>query len=557
MKVNRLTKIICIALCMLISALGVGCAPNDGERKDISYLYIGTYGGGYGDKWLEDLAVEFEEMYKEHSFEDGKKGVDVVIDSNKVTMTGGVLIDSITGMRDTLFFTNAFYYNDWLSRDLIEDITEAVSTPLTEYGDNESILDKMHKDSKDFYNNNNAYYAIPFCNDFIGFVYDVDLFKAKGLFMKADGKFTKNKADANIGKGPDGMTGVIDGIDYSIDDGLPATYDQFFSLLNQMLAVSGIQPWELSGKNVHYTNDMLRQLWVNNETTENIKAVYSMSGNATSLSEYDGGAFTPIDTTAITEDNAYILNKQKSRYQTLDFAKRLVSNASYHGDLTFSKTYMHTQAQESFLYSGLNSDMNSVAMLVEGTWWYNEADGIFNDLVAEKGVEASKSQREFAMLSMPRADETLTGTQNKVLLSTGTGCFISKSSSAVSKDIAKKFLRFAHTDTALQKFTVSTSIMRGFDYKLTPEQIQSLTPYAKNYYNYMINSELLYDTYTSKTGIYNSGTLKLDSFWNSQIDGLNTVPVATFKDNPSTTVADYYNGLYTYWESAWSGLRRA
>lgn len=556
MRLKKLTKIISIALCALVAALGVGCSPDVGGRSDISYLYVGTYGGGYGEQWLEDLATEFETMYAEHSFEEGKKGVDVVIDSNKVTMTGSVLIDSVTGVRDTLFFTNAFFYNDWLSRDLIEDITDTISTPLTEYGDSESILDKLSADSKAFYNKNNAYYAIPFCNNFTGLVYDVDLFREKRLFMKDNGGFTN--VESEFGVGPDGKTGVIDGIDYSIDDGQPATFEQFFKLLDQMVKVTGIQPWEMSGKNVHYTNHLLLQVWANNETSENIKAVFNMSGNATSLFDYDGSAFTPIESTPITESNAYVLNKQKSRYYTLDFADKMVSNSSYYGGQTFSKTATHTQAQENFLYSGLNSNMDSIAMLVEGDWWYNEADGIFNDLVEEKGAEASKAQREFAYLSMPRATTELTGTQNKLLLGSETGCFISKSSDAVSKEIAKMFLRFAHTDSALQKFTVSTSMLRGFDYRLTDDQYAALTPYAKNYYDYMINSEILYSQYTSPMGIYNSGSLKGDTFWNSKVDGvLRTIPFSTFYDNASLTAGEYYLGLHDYWSGEWSGLRGA
>ena len=96
-KFAKLFLLVVLALVMSMSVACRGGVTNDknnpnnpggggtGITEEVDYsrtqLYVSNFNGGYGDEWLYKLKTRFEEFYKETIFEEGKKGVQVLIDN--------------------------------------------------------------------------------------------------------------------------------------------------------------------------------------------------------------------------------------------------------------------------------------------------------------------------------------------------------------------------------------------------------------------------------------------------------------------------------------------
>lgn len=187
------------------------------------------------------MKARFEEFYAEESFEDGKKGVQVLIDNNQYT--GFNFINNLSESYNSVFFTENVMYYDFVNKGLFEDITTEMTTPLTEYGDERSIEDKMYGGYIDYYKTDDGkYYELPFYEAYPTIAYDIELYETRNYYFakggapsefceftqsnntdKATGEFSGYKYVGAIGArsaGPDGKYGTN-------DDGLPATYDKF------------------------------------------------------------------------------------------------------------------------------------------------------------------------------------------------------------------------------------------------------------------------------------------------------------------------------------------
>ena len=64
---------------------------------------------------------------------------------------------------------------------------------------------------------------MPHYQRYSAITYDIDVFDSKNLFFDEAGELTKKSTDTGRGKGPDNQPGTF-------DDGLPATYEQFYKL---------------------------------------------------------------------------------------------------------------------------------------------------------------------------------------------------------------------------------------------------------------------------------------------------------------------------------------
>ena len=80
-------KILTLLLVLIMSLTGTACDRfGGGEEEDdptVTHLKVLNYNGGFGTQWLEEVKERFEEVYKDYSFEEGKKGVVIDIDRGK------------------------------------------------------------------------------------------------------------------------------------------------------------------------------------------------------------------------------------------------------------------------------------------------------------------------------------------------------------------------------------------------------------------------------------------------------------------------------------------
>ena len=234
-------KIMALALASLMS-VGVltGCQKRPGgiggkvEKESVAdktktVLNVATFDGGVGHEWLEEAALRFEDMYKDVSFEDGKKGVDIVVAYDKDNYGGTTLADKT--LNKDVYFTEGVEYYKYVNAGKVADITDVVTGSMEQFGETGTIADKLDENMKAYLTaKNDKYYMLPFYDGFYGFMYDVDLFEQEGFYVdeykdniiRQPGE-SQADYDARKSAGPNGVKG-----DY--DDGLPATYEDFIDL---------------------------------------------------------------------------------------------------------------------------------------------------------------------------------------------------------------------------------------------------------------------------------------------------------------------------------------
>lgn len=239
---RKTTKVMAMTLA-LVSTLGSaaalgGCGRDEGEAIDTNrtQLYVSTYAGGYGADWLYSLKDRFEEAFKDESYETGKTGVQIIVDEGEAS---GASIALSANSNEVIFTESVPYYN-WVKSKSIVDISDVVADIVEQNGVD---LYQSQKDALTALDG--AYYAIPHYEGYYGLVYDKDLFNNKSLYFSTEGTFTN--ASGNRTVGPDGKTGVIDGVDYTLDDGLPATWEEFFTLCQYMKIYRSVTPFILAG----------------------------------------------------------------------------------------------------------------------------------------------------------------------------------------------------------------------------------------------------------------------------------------------------------------------
>ncbi|MBQ7642342.1 MAG: hypothetical protein IJS67_00420 [Clostridia bacterium] len=520
-------------------------------------LYVGNYNGGYGDKWLVAAKKRFEEFYKDSSFESGKTGVQVLIDNKKEEFKSyDNLANTIEKSKNAIYFTEGIPYRQLLDSKYLLDISEILSTPLTEYGESKSIYDKMQQNQKDYYIRGDKCYAVPTYSAYFGLIYDVDLFEKKKFYYAAEKDngndgfvYSKNDVKSN---GPDGVAGTY-------DDGLPATYDEFFALCDRMQD-AGVTPFIWSGE---YESSYIRQLagalWADYEGLEESLKFYSCSGEINKVTEITSSGTVKTQKVSVTPSNGYELFGQAGRYYSVKFIEKMVKGGKttpYYQKDCFNNMQSHTNAQEDYLYSKYEADSQAVAMLADGVWWQGEASLAFSDVAEAYGEDASINKRRLGFMPMPKATEEKVGEGVTLLDTLNAKMFVNANvaDNAVQKDLAFKFVRFLNTDISLSEFHGITNVPKALDYEMTAEDKAKLTYFGNTVYEMKQNADIVYE-YPIGNVAEEIGVLTCLNAYTTTINHLPYSAVGkTFKDHSDFTAEEYFQGLEITYRSKWSNV---
>ena len=116
---------ILLAVCVVLGC--TACSPS-GEKVDAkrTQIYVSNISSGYGDAWIYEMKSEFEEAYKDVSFEEGKTGVQVMI--SKVTDTYSTLYPSLWNQQKAwVYFNENAQYDTMVKGGAVLDITDVVT----------------------------------------------------------------------------------------------------------------------------------------------------------------------------------------------------------------------------------------------------------------------------------------------------------------------------------------------------------------------------------------------------------------------------------------------
>lgn len=552
-KIFRRVLLLVLLFTFIFSA--VGC-NNGGVEIDSTrtQLRIYAYNGGYGLEWLNDAIKNFEEKYATTSFEEGKIGVQCHLEPGSTG--GGTLIG--TGRYDVFFTEGSSTISDNISSGEIAPITDIVTEKLTEFGETRSIEDKfLSENQKSYFNvdyqgtGSGQYYTLPLYAAVFGIIYDVDLFDDYGFYFKEGGGFVTSKTDVKA-TGPDGVSRTS-------DDGLPATYDDFFALCDYMRD-SGVQPFTLNGAyRDWYMERIMSNMHADNEGYDQIILNYSFKGMAKTLISVDeSGIVSKIPETEINNRNGALVYKQAGRYYATDFLSRLINGEGYFDqDKTYSQSYSHTEAQSDFLYSNVVSTETPIGMLLEGNYWEEEAEkmGIYKQM-SSRYSDVDRNDRRFGFMPFPKATAEQVYEGNRLTLqdSLFAQAFIP---STIKKEIlpaAKKFLQFFYSDANLVNFTRLTGTMISMDYNISDEVRRDLSYYTNTIID-AFKSERTDYVYPSANNIMyldNVGRF-YENAWTSTIANTDKLhPISMLREGQS--VKSIFDGYYLFREAQWEGF---
>ena len=564
-----------LSLVALTSCDGGGDVIGSIDKVDQTktQLYVYNYDGGFGTKWLNEVKGRFETTYADYQGKDGKVGVQVLVENGK--NDGNKLLDDINNNRNEIIFTENVSYYQFIAKRGMYDITDITTSTLSDYNESVSIFDKLTKEQQDYFKTSDGkVYAVPYRSNFEGIIYDIDLFDVNGLYYAKGGcpseysTFTQannaNKASGSFqaylytnlagerSAGPDGLYGTK-------DDGLPATYQEFYNLCDYMKSTFGITPFIWHGKaesRPDYLYKLMEQLLADYEGLEGYNTYFTYNGEAKNLVESidQNGNVVKKAPTKITMDNGYLVSHSAGRYYASTFMENIIKN-SYYSSKSFNGTYTHLLAQEDYLKSKYEGNGAGAAFLVDGIWWENEAEatGIYKDMANIEG--AGRLERNFGILSLPKPTENEIGqvaTYSDNLYSLG---FINGNIKEEKIELAKAFLRLCFTEAENVAFNVNTGCPRPMTYTMSEQDMAKLSPFGKEVYQIVQNNPIVYafanndvyKEYGSRRNIRQGGCYKFNI-------AANLFDAFKYEGNTNNSIDIFKNSMANDWNTFKEGL---
>ena len=542
-KTNKIISLL-VACATLAACLPFAACGESGTKVDKTkaQLHVSVYNGGVGRDWLDAYIARFQEAYKDYEFIPGKKGVQVWVTPHKSSVAD--LSGKFNGAKEDVYFLEYVNYYDMIAQGHFMDITDmVVNDPLDEYGENVTIESKLHEKVKEYLKTSDGkYYALPHTQSPTLLTYDADLFDRMNLYFDANGVIGKKSTDSGLSKGVDNVAGTY-------DDGLPATYKQFFQLCAKMKQ-RGIAPIIWSGMYDFYTTRFLKELRVDFEGAEQAMTAYDFDGTMTHIvDKIDAeGNITYKDPVTITEENGYEMLSSAGYYYAYKFFEEII-NGEYYSNKSFNDSISHKDAQETFLLSSFEATEQDIGMLVEGLYWVNESKGFFKAM--EAYPNASLEERNLRVMPLPKATSAQVGQKTTLVDSISQLAFSSAYVPEERIELAKTFLRFCSTQASMEEFLLQTGLTRN--YVVNYDNIYNeLSPYSQSVVDVLGASDYILPASSSAFFQKNFG-----EFYQEYEIGTPAFPdpVLAMKDGGKTAV-QFFNEFRTRLkESDWAKLR--
>lgn len=544
-------KVILRVICTLMSAICMAsvaaCKGSTTKRPGYedkefdptkTQLEVFTYKAGFGDDWLFELETAFEEAYADYSFETGKTGVQVWHKGDMKTFT---YQDIQNSEFDVLFLENA-NYNSYVNNGVLEEISDIVTKDNT---DGKTIESKLSAQQKALFEIDNKYYGLPgYIGDY-GIIYNIDLWEERGYYIADNWSYTDfiigNNKDRKKSAGPDGEYKTY-------DDGLPATYEEFYLLCEEIYADNKTVPLSVTGQYIdQHLGGLMNVLACNYNGYEQALLNYTYDGTAKNLISVNNGVITELPDLEIKPDGTNVgeLGKQAGNYYAMEFVKEILDNENtWLNDGHSASQYSHTDCQRDYLRNGTTLNPGtSHAMLIDGCWWQAEASSVFENM-AKTNPEYAATSRNFGWMPLPKQSADQPG-KKPVFTDYLRACVVVRKGTKV-KDAATEFIKFSRADENLVKFTQTTGTLLGYDYELTSDEMAQCSTFTKSLIQYVNNADILYMESSADLYLSKYSQLTYDKMYSASIDGkAYNRPINAFLDNKNLTAEAYFNAFCT------------
>lgn len=502
-------KVVALVSAGLITFSGVACQEVliGGDYSDMTSIRVFNYNGGVGNEWLVKVAERFEKDYANAThFEEGKTGVKIEIDAAKTSS----IENALSGSSNDVVFCEIANYAGIAGVSTL-DISELIKTPLNQVlsgktDDARSIEDKLYDETKDFLTyKDGSYYALPHYAVFSAMVYNKKLFDNNKLYFK-DYTVTSGMEiyDYFISSASDTKSCGPDGVKGNEDDGLPATWDEMWLLCDYMVEL-GIKPFCAKGHG-QYMHYLLNNVYLNLAGKEQARYNYTFDSKGEKINVvtgFDGNNQPTVEQRVLDPNDPNgqgvnrNLNAQLEKFQAMEILDKLLDNKAYQSPEIDNLDIQQLETQQNYIYSA--NESKGYAMLIEGSYWYNEAKdaGFFDDAVLRFTEEGFNSKNDFQVMPIPRVykgtAKDIEGTSvGKSVIGDQNDCIavINKSveQNPAKEKLAKEFLAYCYTDESLEEFTQITNVTRSLKYEVDETK---LTNYGKSVWNFTKNSDIV------------------------------------------------------------------
>ena len=477
---KKVQKIAALSLAGLLSCSGLfACAGGGGggnsgssssgggaSKGETTTFRVHIFNGGLGYQWFLELKANFEEMFKDVSFEPGKKGVTIDYTADKDFSSLHTKMAVGADSHD-LFYTSDCNFWNFMDENVAYDVTDVMTADvydedgfvkLNSAGDgwatqSKSIADRITVDFTAERLNVGTeaepqYYALPFDDSTAGIVVDWDLFKANGW---------------------DDGSGI---------DGMPGTMQEFYDLLDEIRA-AGYSAF-IYGTGVQYTRVIQDAVIAQ---VEGLDTYYDLFSDYTGEYDFNGDGEISDDE-KITPATAYKIMDIKGYKAAVEMATKLFTkneaDKAYY-DQAVANGVEFGVAQMNFVSSVMSNQ--PIAMLFEGEWWENEARATFDsmgDIMPEYGY----GQREFRMMPIPTFDSTNEDQRYTLGSWTGGACTIVNEKTVGNNPALQKvielWLQYQYSAEGLKCFSRHSGATLPMEYEMTDKELEALTPFARN-----------------------------------------------------------------------------
>ncbi len=531
-----------------------GSSSEDSADKDTSTKSVLNVGvcASWSINWVIEAAADFEALYAGTSFEEGKMGVELVLDWQIDKYKPTNLLTGMERSENTLYYLVENAYTSYLGSRLLAPMTDAVTEAvydengdlalmddgkgnLIPIGDKQATLSMMDRVAygadKYYFEYDNNYYGAPWGVTLSGMFYDADLFSEKGYFFGSDGKMGKTLSDVesgNCGTGPDMLPRTA-------DDGMPVTYNEFLALLEQMKRDEVI-PFTWAGSTTYQRKHAYESVFANYEGAEN----YNLNFTADVSKEQ-------MEAAGVKKPYEY-LALQEGRKAGIQFFYDIVKKEYYSED-AFAQSGM--QAGELYIKS-IATD-HPIAFMMAASNWENAVKTYSEELVRETGNPAyGYGKRNFKVFPIPNfvgveglADQTNTdpreifpgyATRSLAVIAAKNSC----KNPTVQKHLAKLFLQFTASRSQAVKFLKNSNVISMYDFTITDEEAKSLTKYTQDICRYLKEGALIVP-HTEQSEERGEKLLFQPSVITASLSTkiYHDVP-SFFRDNPDMTVAECF-----------------
>lgn len=467
-KMHKFKRIAALSLAgMLGCSTLAACNPD--PNKDKTILNIKVFNGGLGYAWLQELANNFKETFKDVSFEEGKKGVHIALTPNKefsnLASNMAVGADS-----EDIYYTSDCNFFNFMDVDVAYDVTDIMTADVYDEDglvslnaegngwakQEKSIADRITVEHTAKRLNVGSeqepqYYALPFDDSTAGIIVDWDMFKEQGWN------------------------------NYNGIDGMPATISEFYDLLTR-IRKKGYSAFIFS-TGVQYTRVIQAAVQAQ---VDGVDTYYDLFSDYTGWYDFNEDGIKTSDE-IITPNTSYKLLDTKGYKAAIEMALKLFEKNSA------GKTYYdpavpngpsYGVAQQDFIMS--KETNQPIAMLFEGEWWENEARATFNAM-GEVDEANGYGKREFRMMPIPSFNST--NEEQKYTLGAWTGGAVTivnektVGGNAAKQKVAELWLQYQYSSEGLKCFSRHSGATLPLDYELTDTELQELTPFARNLFS--------------------------------------------------------------------------